>query len=60
MKKDVPIDRFTRKLPTPRLEAADGEATLCGLFVVTNDATGLAERVEPVRLGGVLSQTQPR
>src|SRR3546814_2905476 len=23
MKKEVPVDRFTRKLPTPRLEAAD-------------------------------------
>jgi len=59
MKKEVPIDRFTRKLPTPRLEAADGEATLCGVFVETDDATGLARRVAPVRVGGVLSETLP-
>lgn len=59
MKKDVPVDRFTRKLPTPRLEAADGEATLCGVFLETDDSTGLAKRVAPVRLGGVLSETLP-
>jgi len=59
MKKESPIDRFTRKLPTPRLEAADGEATLCGVFVETDDATGLAKRVAPVRLGGVLSEAMP-
>ena len=59
MKKDIPIDRFTRKLPTARLEAADGEATLCGVFVETDDATGLAKRVAPVRLGGVLSEAMP-
>lgn len=59
MKKDVPVDRFTRKLPTPRLEAADGEATLCGVFLETDDATGLAKRVAPVRLGGVLSEAMP-
>ena len=36
---------------------AKGEATLCGLLLVTNDATGLAEKVFPLRLGGCLSQT---
>ena len=59
MKKDSPVDRFTRKLPTPRLEAADGEATLCGVFLETDDATGLAKNVAPVRLGGVLSEAMP-
>jgi len=59
MKKESPVERFTRKLPTPRLEAADGPATLCGVFVVTDDKTGLATRVEPVRLGGVLSEALP-
>ena len=41
------------------LSPADGEATVCGLFVETNDATGLALRVEPVRQGGRLSQAMP-
>ena len=59
MKKHFPVKRFTTKLPTPRLEAADGEATVCGVFVVTDDATGLATRIEPLRLGGILAPTIP-
>jgi calcineurin-like phosphoesterase len=33
-------------MPGERLAPADGLATLCGLFVETDDATGLARRVE--------------
>ena len=55
MDKAVPIQRFTRKLPTERLSAANGEGTLCAVFVETDDATGLARRVAPLRLGGRLS-----
>ena len=51
--------RFWRKMPGERLAPAEGEATLCGLFVETEDATGLARRVEPLRLGGRLSQAMP-
>jgi hypothetical protein len=36
-----------------------GPATLCGLAVETDDASGLATRVGPVRLGGVLEQAKP-
>ncbi len=51
--------RFWRKMPGEKLAPAEGEATLCGLFVETDDATGLAKRVEPLRLGGRLSQVMP-
>ena len=51
--------RFWRKMPGERLAPADGEATLCGVFVETDDATGLARRVEPLRQGGRLSQAMP-
>jgi hypothetical protein len=51
--------RFWRKLPGERLAPAEGEATLCGLFVSTDDGTGLARHVAPVRIGGRLSQTVP-
>ena len=52
MDKTVPIQRFTRKLPTERMSAASGEGTLCAVLVETDDKTGLARRVDPVRLGG--------
>jgi 2',3'-cyclic-nucleotide 2'-phosphodiesterase len=51
--------RFWRKMPGERLAPAEGEATLCGVFVEAEDATGLARRVEPLRLGGRLSQAMP-
>jgi calcineurin-like phosphoesterase len=54
MKKQVPILRFTRKLPTERFEPADGEGTLCAVFVETDDATGFARRIAPIRQGGRL------
>jgi hypothetical protein len=59
MRKDIATQRFVTKMPTERLEPADGEATLCGLFVETDDRTGLALRAEPVRIGGVLKATLP-
>ena len=59
MAKEGAAARFWRKMPGERLQPAEGEATVCGLFVETDDRTGLALRVEPVRQGGRLSQTLP-
>ncbi len=59
MEKAEPILRFVRKIPSARFEAATGPATLCGLAVETDDATGLALRAAPVRLGGRLSEARP-
>jgi metallophosphoesterase (TIGR00282 family) len=59
MEKTGAIARFWRKMPGERLGPAEGPSSVCGLFVVTDDATGLALRVEPVRLGGRLSQAMP-
>lgn len=59
MDKKTPLFRFTRKLPTERLSPAGGPATICGTYVETDPATGLATRVEAVRLGGRLSEAVP-
>jgi 2',3'-cyclic-nucleotide 2'-phosphodiesterase len=59
MTKDEPLNRFLRKVPGSKFEPASGPATLCGLAVETDDATGLALRVGAVRLGGVLEQARP-
>lgn len=58
MDKDEPIRRFLRKTPGARFEPAEGPGTLCGLFVETG-ADGLARKVAPVRVGGVLDQVFP-
>ncbi|MFQ5959413.1 MAG: YmdB family metallophosphoesterase, partial [Alphaproteobacteria bacterium] len=46
--KATSIKRFTRKMPTGRLNPALGEATLCAVYAETDDATGLATRVAPL------------
>ena len=59
MAKDEPINRFLTKIPRARMEPALGPATLSGLAVEIDDATGLAVRTTGLRLGGVLSPTEP-
>jgi len=60
MVKETAVARFVRKMPGERLQAAEGEGTLCAVFVETDDATGLAARIEPVRLGGRLTPAMPK
>jgi len=59
MAKDNSVRRFSTQLPGKRYEPALGDGTLCGLYVETDDATGLASRVEPIRVGGRLAQILP-
>jgi metallophosphoesterase (TIGR00282 family) len=59
MKADEPVNRFLTRIPKERFEPALGEATVCGFAVEIDDATGLAVRVGPLRLGGALSSTEP-
>ena len=54
-----PIGRFVRKMPTERLKPALGPATLRAVYCETDDATGLAVRVTPLRLGGRLAEQGP-
>jgi metallophosphoesterase (TIGR00282 family) len=59
MTKEEPLQRFLRRIPSGRFEAAAGPATLCGVAVETDPASGLAMRVGAVRLGGCLEQASP-
>ena len=60
MDKAEPLRRFITGMPKARFEPANGEATLSGIYVETDDRTGKAVRVEAVRQGGRLSQQGPR
>lgn len=53
------IDHFLRKVPREHFKPTDGEATLCGTLVETDDNTGRAKNIAPVRVGGRLHQTLP-
>ena len=59
MDKEEPLARFVRKMSGGRMEVATGPATMAGLAVELSDATGLAERVCPVRIGGDLEEVRP-
>ena len=59
MDKEEPLRRFIRKTPGERFSPADGPATISGLAVELDEASGLALRVAPLRLGGALSETLP-
>ncbi len=41
-------------MPGEKLAPAEGEATLCGVFVETDDATGLARGARGIRARGRL------
>ncbi|MBV9552777.1 MAG: YmdB family metallophosphoesterase [Alphaproteobacteria bacterium] len=61
LEKTAAVRRFVTRMPGPKKpEPADGEATVCGVFIVTDDATGLCRRIEPVRTGGRLAPHLPR
>ncbi len=58
MEKTEPLQRFLRKLPVERMKPAEGPATVCGVAMETDDATGLARMIAPIRVGGRLSQAE--
>jgi metallophosphoesterase (TIGR00282 family) len=60
MKKGPIVQRAATRLPTERKSPAEGPATLCGVLVISDDATGLAKSIEPIRIGGRLTETMPR
>lgn len=59
MDKDEPIRRFVRKFGDGRFSPAQGDATVCGVFLDVDDETGLARYVAPLRQGGKLQPAWP-
>lgn len=56
MVKETAMERFFKKMPGDHFRPASGEGTLCGCLIVSNDKTGLAESIEPIRMGGLLGK----
>ncbi|PZR00038.1 MAG: metallophosphoesterase [Cereibacter sphaeroides] len=59
MEKLEPLRRFITGMAKARFEPAAGEATLSGIYVETDDKTGLAAKVRMIRIGGRLEQALP-
>lgn len=60
MKKGPLVQRAATRLPVERKSPAEGPATLCGVYIESDDRTGLAVRVHPIRVGGRLQPTMPK
>jgi 2',3'-cyclic-nucleotide 2'-phosphodiesterase len=59
MDKAEPLKRFVTGMGSERFQPALGEVTLCGALVETDDATGLARSITPIRVGGRLRPSGP-
>ena len=59
MDKAGSLQRWRSDLPGQRLSPAAGPAMLCAVYLETDDRTGLARRIEPVRVGHGLSVALP-
>lgn len=59
MDMEEPINRFITKIPRQRFEPADGPATVSGLAVDVDDATGLAKACSALRIGPHLEPAAP-
>ncbi|NBX67295.1 MAG: TIGR00282 family metallophosphoesterase [Proteobacteria bacterium] len=57
MKRDAPLENFTKKVRTLKMEPAEGPGTLSGVVIDIDDATGKATAIEPLRLGPHLKET---
>ncbi len=59
MDKTEPMRRFITGMSKERFTPANAEATLSGVYVETDDRTGRATRIVPVRHGGALQAAAP-
>jgi 2',3'-cyclic-nucleotide 2'-phosphodiesterase len=59
MQKDGIIERFVTKMPGERMTVSEGDATLCGVVIETDDRSGLATSIAPLRIGGKLTPVSP-
>ena len=55
----APLKHFVQKMKLERLTPAQENYTLCGVYLETDDRTGLAKKVTPIRVGATLSQAIP-
>lgn len=59
MDPEEPVGRFVRQIASSGFNPALGPATVCGVAIDIDDATGLARQIAPVRLAGRLQASEP-
>lgn len=59
MDKEEPVRRFSTMMRLNKFSPADGEGTVCGCFVETDDSTGKATSIVAFQKGGILDKPLP-
>ncbi len=59
MRKEEPLQRLQTKIPSARFEPSLGNPTICGVLIDVEGETGLSTRIQPLRIGGILSHIEP-
>ena len=59
METDEPVERFVTGIARGRFVPSEGEATLAGVVIETDAATGLCTSIQPLRVGGSMPQALP-
>lgn len=55
---EEPVRRFVKKIPSGRFSPAMGTGSLCAVLIESDDKTGLAKSIRPIRVGGHIAQTE--
>ena len=58
MQEDVPLKSFLTKRRVGKMQPAKNEATFCATLVEIDNKTGLATKIEALKLGGTLNNQQ--
>jgi metallophosphoesterase (TIGR00282 family) len=56
MNKEPILERFLGMKSKKKFSPALGEATLCGVIIESDSETGLAKKIEPIKIGGVFGK----
>ncbi len=59
MNKVEPVNRFITNVACEKYSPEKGVATVCGVVVDTDDATGLSKKIHMIRYGGNLQESLP-
>lgn len=56
MEKNIPLQMFIHKRKFDKMEPAKGEATICGCVVEIDNKTGLASKIFPIKINGIIGE----
>lgn len=58
--KDISVPSFLNKIRGEKMRPAEGDGTVCGVAIELDEKSGLAKSIQPVRMGGRLSEILPQ